>query len=403
MLFTLDRYLLRQMARPMMATILIALLALLAERALKVVDLVLGWRGSLVAVFEMLSYLIPHYMGFALPAAFFLGILFAFSRLSREGELDAMASAGFGLARMARPMLGAALVVALLHFALVSYLQPYSRYAYRAAVHAVTNVSFIALLEPGRFVTFGDSTFRVGEVSDSGERFARLFLFADSPETGAVTITARAGEVETADPMDPLVLNLEQGVHQMVPSAEARAGNRTTPRAVTLRFERFTTDLSGTEPEPFRPRGDDEREMTLPELWQALDDPPEAVTFDDVSAEFHTRVVRILSILFLPCLAMPLALGRRRMQRSYGTIIGIVVLVIYNQLVDIMESFVDDGQTRALTGLWLPFFVFALGSTLLFVRAAWKVPDVSRGAALDRLLEQALARILRLYPRRRAA
>jgi lipopolysaccharide export system permease protein len=80
-----SRYLLAQIARPMITTILVALIALLAERTLRVVDLVVGWRGSLFVVFEMLGYLIPHYMGLALPVAFFLGILLTFSRLSREG------------------------------------------------------------------------------------------------------------------------------------------------------------------------------------------------------------------------------------------------------------------------------------------------------------------------------
>ena len=62
---------LAQIARPMVTAILVALIALLAERTLRVIDLVVGWRGSLFVVFEMLGYLIPHYMGLALPVAFF--------------------------------------------------------------------------------------------------------------------------------------------------------------------------------------------------------------------------------------------------------------------------------------------------------------------------------------------
>ena len=89
-----SRYLLAQIARPMITAILVALIALLAERTLRVIDLVVGWRGSLFVVFEMLGYLIPHYMGLALPVAFFLGILLTFSRLSREGELAAINASG---------------------------------------------------------------------------------------------------------------------------------------------------------------------------------------------------------------------------------------------------------------------------------------------------------------------
>ena len=41
--------------------------------------------------------------------------------------------------------------VLVLHLILVSHLQPYARYAYRAAAFAITNASFQTLLRPGQF------------------------------------------------------------------------------------------------------------------------------------------------------------------------------------------------------------------------------------------------------------
>jgi lipopolysaccharide export system permease protein len=152
----------------MLAAILITLLALLAERALRVIDLVLGWRGSIGIVFEMMSYLIPHYMVVALPAALFLGIMLGVARLSREGELDAMRAAGIGLWRMTRPLLLLSLVVLVLHLILVSHLQPFARYAYRAAAFAITNVSFQTLLRPGQFITLGQKHLSGGRAESRG-------------------------------------------------------------------------------------------------------------------------------------------------------------------------------------------------------------------------------------------
>ena len=56
----LDAYILGRVVRPTLAIILVTLLVLMAERALRVVDVVVGWRGSIMAVFELLSYLVPH-------------------------------------------------------------------------------------------------------------------------------------------------------------------------------------------------------------------------------------------------------------------------------------------------------------------------------------------------------
>lgn len=382
----LDRYILRQVLRPMGATIFIALLALLAERSLSVIDLVIGWRGSLLVVFEMLGYLIPHYMGLALPAAFFLGILFAFSRLSKESELDAMTAGGYGLPRMLKPLMWAALITALLHLVLVSYLQPYSRYAYRAAVHAVTNVSFQSLIQPGRFVTVAGNTYFVEGMSEDRESFEQLFLFSADPDRGNVAVTAKTGRLVSTGPLDPLQLELGEGVQQFIPAGTTEEGR--SPNAVTIRFGTFLTDLSGRTPQAFRPRGDDERELTLTELYQLQGRDRGTIEAHEIDAELSGRLVRTISILVLPLLALPFSLGRRRAQTSSGFMLGIALLIGYNQLIKTGESLVDDGVVGALPALWLPLLLFIAGSALLFWRRAAFVPRPFELRRLEWLIER---------------
>ena len=219
-----SRYLLAQIARPMVTAILVALIALLAERTLRVIDLVVGWRGSLFVVFEMLGYLIPHYMGLALPVAFFLGILLTFSRLSREGELAAINASGAGLPQLLRPILGAALVLALVVALLVSLLQPYARYAYRAATYALTNASFTTLLQNGLFTTLGDTTYMVEQISEDKSQMKGVFLYQGGQGKDAVTITSVSGQAVREGPLSPIVLKLQDGLQQLVPARSANAG-----------------------------------------------------------------------------------------------------------------------------------------------------------------------------------
>ncbi len=218
-----SRYLLAQIARPMVTAILVALIALLAERTLRVIDLVVGWRGSLFVVFEMLGYLIPHYMGLALPVAFFLGILLTFSRLSREGELAAINASGAGLPQLLRPILGAALILAVVVALLVSLLQPYARYAYRAATYALTNASFTTLLQNGLFTTLGDTTYMVEQISEDKSRMKGVFLFQGGQGKDAVTITSVSGQTVREGPLNPIVLKLQNGLQQLVPARSANA------------------------------------------------------------------------------------------------------------------------------------------------------------------------------------
>jgi lipopolysaccharide export system permease protein len=165
------RYLQAQMLRPFLATLVIALLVLVIERMLRILDLVLGWRGGVKLVVELLAYIAPHYLGLALPIAFFLAVFLTFSRMSRDGELDAYSAAGVGLHQLARPVLVAGGALTLVTALTVGYLQPYARYAYEAAVHALTNASIYSLLKEDTFTTLGDTTFVVDRLADRGRSF----------------------------------------------------------------------------------------------------------------------------------------------------------------------------------------------------------------------------------------
>ncbi|MCS7267331.1 MAG: LptF/LptG family permease [Geminicoccaceae bacterium] len=389
----LDRYVLGQVARPMAAIVVIALLVLLAERTLRVLDIVLGWRGSLLVLFEMLSYLVPHYMGIALPASFFIAILLVFSRMSRDGELDGIYAAGFGPYRILVPLFAIGALLAVLNGLVLSHLQPWSRYAYRAALFALSNVSFLTLLRERTFLTLAGTTYRVETLSPERDRFTELLLFSRLPGGETLVITARRGRILPARDGQPIMLDLEDGVQQFVPAE--RAGAERAPPPATVRFRNFRTDVRGGEPKPFRPRGADERELTLPELAHALRYPPRGIEPFEIAAELHGRLARIGSTLLLPLVALPLAIARRRAKRSYGIVVGIALLVGYNQLLQFGESLADNGKISPWLGLWVPFSLFfLLGAALV----AWKTRRVPRESAASRFdlwverLEQALLR-----------
>ena len=411
MLATIDRYLLGQVMRPMLAAILITLLAMLAERALRVIDLVLGWRGSLAIVVEMMSYLIPHYMVFALPAALFLGIMLAVARLSKEAEVDAMRAAGIGLARLTRPLMLLSLLVLVLHLVLVSHLQPYARYAYRAAAFTITNASFQTLLRPGQFITLGQTTYRVDRLSEDREQFEGIFLFSEADASGTIVITAEDGRIEDQGALVPLLLHLENGVQQFLPrpaegeNGAAAPSNGTPP--LTLRFGSFTSDLSGSEPEAFRPRGDHERELTIPELIGFIGEPVEALPDGidpwEIESELSARLVRNLSILFVPLFAVPLALSPRRAKRSYGFLIGVIIVVGYNQIISTGESLADNDELSSIFGIWLPFAAFVFLTIAFFIHSARRVPDPGKSSMLGSTIDAAVSIVAQRLPWRAAS
>src|SRR3546814_13713323 len=102
---TISSYILRQTMGPLLAAVGIALLVLLTERMLRLLDMALDTGSGLTLLLKMLAFLVPHYMALALPAAFFLGDLLAFSPLHQNSALDSLDSAGIGLPRLLSPRL----------------------------------------------------------------------------------------------------------------------------------------------------------------------------------------------------------------------------------------------------------------------------------------------------------
>ncbi|TMJ38403.1 MAG: LptF/LptG family permease, partial [Alphaproteobacteria bacterium] len=254
----IDRYILRQLAKPLMTSVIIGLLVLLAERMVRLLDTTLGKKNSFGVVFEMLTYLVPHYLGVALPAALFLGLLFSFSKLSRDSEIDAFLASGIGLHRIARPV------------AILSLM----RYAYRAVVFDVKNIDVFYLAEEGIFMQAGTRTFILDKLNRSAGSFERIFLFDNRGAGGIETVTASSGRL-IENPNTPVpVLRLDNGHRLQLDRAPTLAPDQPPPRATVSNFEVADTPLGQVADKTFRPRGNDERELTLPELIAQQGNPP---------------------------------------------------------------------------------------------------------------------------------
>jgi lipopolysaccharide export system permease protein len=400
-MITIDLYVFRQILRPLAGALLVALLVLLIERMLRLLDFVLGANGPVEVVFEILGYLVPHYMALALPISLYLGILLGFNRLSQDGELDAFQSAGIGLGRLARAAFCIAFLVTLIAAVLFSHLRPYSRYAYQSVVFVISNTSLQAFLRAGVFTEIEDTTFLVEGIHPDGVRFSKVFVYERKADGKQVVVTARDGGLNTASGDKEPLLHLYDGVRLELDAPQAAAPDAAPASLGLLRFEELRTSLGIDTTRLFRARGKDEREFTLFELWERRFDPPPGVGSSDMLAEFHGRIVRVLSIPFLPFLAIPLALGRRRSDRSYGIVVGMLLLVVYHQVLDLLENMAEAQVIEPALALWAPFLVYAVGSVLLFRRVSTRVPGALSIDPLAPLVRMAGALVPSLASRKK--
>lgn len=377
---TFDRYILTKTLWPLLTCIAIALIALLLERMVRLLDLVVHKGGPFLLILKMLANLIPHYLGIAIPAAFFIGVLLAVMRLCGDSELDAIQSMGIGLRRLVAPILGLAIVLMVGSAVIIGFLQPYTRYAYRALVYTVTHTAWNSALERGSFFSgIGNFTITIDDIKDSGRNLTGIFLHETKPGGATTTTTAEEGKLYRSLIDFKLILRLKRGVWV--------ESDRDGKGATVLTFDRLDVPLDlALGPTLFRPR-EGERELTILELLRARHNPPLGMTRNQIDAEINARTVRVVSLLFLPFLAIPLGIASRRARRGAGLVAGLILLIVYHHLLQFGESLARDGLVSPLVGLWTPCAVFA-GISLWAFHAAGARPGHSPiGATFDRMAE----------------
>lgn len=361
----IDRYILRQIVGPLVTTLAIAALLLTLESMLRLFDFVINQGGPVEVVFRMLANQIPQYMGLALPVGMLLGTLLAFRKLSLSSEFDAITSSGLSLPRLVRPVLFLAAVVAIVNTLITGWVQPYGRYAYKNLVFDLRSGALGASIRVGEFVDIGDDiTLMIEESRDQGAELLGIFMERRSDDR-SIAVTAERGGFFATENDNTILLRLFNGV--LIDLNEGQ----NKPRVLTFDQQDLTVRLPARE--AFRQRGGEERELTLPELYFERENPLHTAEMRAAfNGSFHWRIMHSLSLFILPFLAIALGITNKRTGKSSGIPIGLSLLIVYNEVMEAMETAVQNGASPYMT-IWLLFMLFALLSLSLFRIAAFKV------------------------------
>lgn len=363
-LSTIDAYLLRLMATPMLAALAVTLGALLLERVLRLFELLTGKGAPLGLVMAMTLNLVPHYLGLALPAAFAVGIIVVMTSLSAENELDAMEGAGWSIRKIGVVFISCGAVLTIISFLLFGYLQPYSRYAYQAVKNELVNAAWDARVEAGTFIDAGKgTTISAEEVDQTGRILNRVFVLQEEDEGAERILTAERGVLIPDKDSRTLRLRLENGVAVSI----GRQEGEVSVRFDSLMLER-EFDLDG---ELFRPRGDSERELTMDELLSHMRGENDVEPEPRYAAEFHGRLIRALALLGVPLIAVPLAVAGKRSPAWRRVAVAMTVLVVFQNLTKTVEGMASNGKFDPALSLWGLFAAyFAVGLWLFFSTAS---------------------------------
>ena len=361
----IDHYILKQVSMPLVTTLGLAALLLILEKMLRLFDFVVNQGGPANVVFKMLANMTPHYMGLALPVGLLLGVLLAFRKISLSSEYDAIANSGIGLPRLMRPLMILALLLAMINTILVGWIQPHSIYTYRELVFDLRSGALGASIRVGEFVEIGDDiTLFVEESHQQGAELRGIFM-ERKDERSSIAVTAEHGGFFATEDDHTILLRLFNGV--IVDLNE----KQNKPRV--LSFDRQDLKIKLPSREGFRHRGGEELEMTLPELYAEKDNLANSSELRAAfTGNFHWRLMHSLSFFIIPFLAVPMGITNKRTGRGTGIVIGLSLLIVYNEFMEGMETAVQNGASPYFT-IWLLFALFGALSFFFFRISAFKV------------------------------
>ncbi|MGN6279165.1 MAG: LptF/LptG family permease [Sphingomonas sp.] len=391
---SIDRYMARLIAVPLISTLTIAAMLLVLDRIRRLFDFVATEGGPISVIWKMLANLLPEYLGLGVPIGLLLGVLLTFRKLATTSELDVMRGVGMSYGRLLRVPFLYAIALAALNLGVVGFIQPLARYNYEGLRFELRTGALGASIKVGEFTNFGSKmTLRIERSEDKGRKLYGIFLHRKSDNGGWLGVTAQTGQFLATDDPDTIVFQLTNGTMiDMEPGFKS-------PRVLTFSVHDLPIPLPKYE--NFRQRGGRNLELTLPEL--AFYGHDQKVTPDvraSSRAEFHFRVVEVAVMFLLPFMGLALGVPPKRSTSALGVFLGIVMIVAYHKINQYAGDIAALGKVNPILALWGPFAVFA-GLVLWMYYTIAYVPGGQPIGALERWFAKFGKAVGRLIPFRR--
>jgi len=388
-----DRYVFRLTVMPMLAVFVIAASLLILDKMLKLFDFVATEGGPVSVVFRMLANLLPEYAGNAIPLGMMLGILLAFRKLSTSSELDVMRAVGLSYNRLLRVPYMICGVLMAVNLLIVGYIQPLSHYWYEQLQYDLRSGALGASIKVGEFTTLKDKmALRIEQSQDEGRRLQGIFARIANNKGQVLSISAREGQfLALRNNPDTIILRLKDGqIIQESPDVPPRL----------LSFTRHDLPIELPAVEKFRQRGGGEREFVLPELLRIGWNDKTPLDLKQASqASLNFRLVEVMMMLFLPLLAVALAVPPKRSSSALGVFLSVVMVTAYHKVAEYGQNMVAQGRANPLLAQWGPYVLFAALILWMYWRIAY-VPGGQPIGALERFVENLGKRLRALWSRR---
>jgi lipopolysaccharide export system permease protein len=364
------RYVMTEILTYFLIGVLIFTIVFMMGKTLKLTELLVNKGVRIVDIGKLLMYFLPSCLIFLVPMALLLGVLITFARLSGDNEIVALKASGVSLYQLTPPVLFLSVMAYLLTTFLVIYALPWGNRGFKYVLSDIARTKAYTALKEGTFNdSFDGIVLYVDKIPVRGKKLERIFIHSEEKEGGeSKTILAKEGYVGTHPDSHDIVFHLI-GVtgDQMSKGEEFYARIESDTLVQKLTFGGNLQRIKG-----FRAR---DWEMSIGELRTKIK--IKKILKQDYTQQL-LEIYRKFSIPFA-CIAfglmgIPLGIQPRRSGKSYGFILGILVVLVYYILLTSAETLAFNGTLPPLIASWTPNLILIALGIYLLVKAANESP-----------------------------
>ena len=330
----LDRYIFREIATTWLAVTMVLLLILLTNQFARVLGDVAKGNLPKNAAFDVIGMSAVQYLTILIPIGLFLATMLALGRLYRDSELPAMMACRVGPSGIYRPLIWLMVPLVLSVAWLSIEGSPRALTAVERIGAEARREADLASIEPGQFTVFGpDRAVVYGHSVTPEGLMEKVFMQRQVEGGGIEVVTSELGEMVESDDPDVRFLVLHDGRrYEGIPGTSEF-------RVIEFAEHGVPYHLPSLRAPTSKPRS-----MTFSDL--ARSDDPELI------AELQWRLGVPISTIILAILAVPLSRSQPRAGRYGRLAIGLLVFIIYLNMMSAAKAWVEQGTISPALGIW---------------------------------------------------
>lgn len=330
----LDRYIFKEIAQSWLGVTTVLLFILLTNQFARVLGDVAKDKLPKDAIFQIIGLTALQYLTILVPIALFLSIMLALGRLYRDSEMPAMMACGVGNSDIYRPLSWLLIPLALAVGWLAMDVGPKALTEIERIGMEARRQADLSSIEPGRFTSGreGNAVVYAEHVVGPGA-VENVFVQRRSDDGEIEVVVAERGEQRDTDDPNLRFFVLHDGRrYKGVPGTADFSVVEFAEYGIPYR-------LPAVKDSNLRPRA-----MHTADLISSSQ--PELI------AELHWRIGIPLATVVLAILAVPLSRSQPRQGRYGRLAIGLLVFIIYFNLLSAGKAWLEQGTVPPVAGLW---------------------------------------------------